>query len=115
MKDSDKVKMYLNIGEQRISLTVPFANQDFVREVEEKVDGLYRQWRISFPGKTNREILAMVAYQYASYYEELRARHADALADAEECLRLIDEDLNSSMADDSEETSSDFTPDFSDR
>lgn len=104
--------MYLNIGEQRISLTVPFANQDFVREVEEKVDGLYRQWRISFPSKTNREILAMVAYQYASYYEELRARHKEALSDAEECLQMIETDLPPSESD-SESTDS-FTPELPD-
>ncbi|MDE6007334.1 MAG: cell division protein ZapA [Muribaculaceae bacterium] len=105
--------MYLNIGEQRISLTVPFANQDFVREVEEKVDGLYRQWRITFPGKTNREILAMVAYQYASYYEELRRRQADALKEAEECLRLIDTDLSATDAE--EASKADYIPDFTDR
>lgn len=119
MKDSDKIKMYLNIGEQRISMTVPFANQDFVREVEEKVDGLYHQWRIAFPKKTNREILTMVAFQYASYYEELLSRQAEALAGVEECLQLIDSEAKESdkdaEADTDPEDSEEFIPDFFDR
>lgn len=87
MNDSDKIKMYLNIGEQRISLTVPFARQDFVRDVEREVDSLYRKWRLSFPSKTDREILAMVAYQYASFYGELKERYEVATEKALECLR----------------------------
>ena len=74
MNDSEKIKMYLNIGEQRIALTVPFDRQDFVRDVESDVDGLYRKWRLAFPAKSDREILAMVAYQYAKFYAELRER-----------------------------------------
>lgn len=37
MNDSEKIKMYLNIGDQRISLTVPFERQEFVRDVEADV------------------------------------------------------------------------------
>lgn len=90
MNDSEKIKMYLNIGDQRISLTVPFARQEFVRDVEADVDRLYARWRKTFPAKTDREILAMVAYQYASFYGELKERYEAALAKAEECLRNID-------------------------
>ena len=82
--------MYLNIGEQRISLTVPFAKQDFVRDVESEVNSLYKKWRLAFPAKTNREILAMVAYQYASFYGELKERYNAATEKALECLRDTD-------------------------
>ena len=34
MNDSENIKMNLNIGGQRIVQTVPFRNQDFVRDVE---------------------------------------------------------------------------------
>ena len=63
MNDSENIKMNLNIGGQRIVQTVPFRNQDFVRDVEKEVDNLYSKWRKEFHSKTDREILAMVAYQ----------------------------------------------------
>ncbi|MCM1370167.1 MAG: cell division protein ZapA [Candidatus Amulumruptor caecigallinarius] len=86
MAEPEKIKMNLNIGDQRLSLTVPFAKQDFTREVESEVDTLYRRWRKSFPAKTDREILAMVAYQYASFYSELKHRYEDARHKAKEIL-----------------------------
>ena len=45
MNDSENIKMNLNIGGQRIVQTVPFRNQDFVRDVEKEVDNLYSKWR----------------------------------------------------------------------
>lgn len=91
--------MYLNIGEQRISLTVPFARQDFVRNVEKQADGLFREWRKAFPKKTDREIFAMVAYQFASYYEELKENYGEATRIAGHCLEMIDEDIASRARD----------------
>lgn len=92
MNDSDKIKIYLSIGGQRVSLTVPFNRQEFAREVEAGVDRLYSRWRKAFPAKTDNEILAMVAYQYASFYGELKERYEKATAKASECLsRLEDE------------------------
>lgn len=91
--------MFLNIGDQRISLTVPFDRQDFVRDVESKVDRLYRKWRLSFPSKTDREILAMVAYQFASYFSELKERYDAAAEKAATCLRHIGDNTYSGTDD----------------
>lgn len=88
MSDSDKVKLLLNIGNQRISLTVPEAKKDFVRATENDVDSLYHKWKREFPAKSDREVLAMVAYQYASFYSELKRRYDDASQLAEECLQI---------------------------
>lgn len=92
MDDSEKIKMNLNIGAQRIALSVPFDRQEFVRDVEADVDGLYKRWRKAFPARTDREILAMVAYQYASFYAELRERYEAAASGVEKCLALLDTD-----------------------
>lgn len=86
MNDSEKIKMFLNIGDRRITLKVPFDRQGFVRDVEADIDRLYRRWRRQFPEKTDHEILAMVAYQYASFYGELKERYEAATAKAEQCL-----------------------------
>lgn len=90
MKDSEIVNMFLNIGDQRISLSVPFERQDFVRNVEAKVEQLYRRWRKAFQSKTDKEIMAMVAYQFASHYSELKERYDDATKMAADCLSHID-------------------------
>lgn len=92
MDRSEKIKMYLNIGDQRITLTVPYERQEFVRATERGVDALYRKWRKSFPAKTDSEILAMVAYQYAAFYGELNERQALAAAIVQDCLSLLGDD-----------------------
>lgn len=92
MNDSDKIIMTLNIGDQRIQMSSPFARQEFVRVVESEVDGLYRKWRKKFPAKDDSELLAMVAYQFASFYYELKERYEKATDIAIDCLKQIEED-----------------------
>lgn len=82
--------MFLNIGDQRLSLTVPFESQEFVRDVESKVDELYKKWRKSFSSKSDNEIMAMVAYQFASHYYEMQNSFESATKKAKECLTLLD-------------------------
>ena len=105
MNDSEKVKMFLDIGDQRLSVTVPFDRQDFVRDVEDAVGQLYTKWRRTFPAKTDREILAMVTYQFASHYSELKERHAEAASLAARCLRHAEEGLEA------QKTEGDFAED----
>lgn len=88
MKDSDKIKMFLNIGGQQLSVTVPAARQEFIRRVETGISELYNKWRKQFPARTDHEILAMVAYQYANYYAQLSDQMEEASRQAEECLEL---------------------------
>ncbi|MGN0238109.1 MAG: cell division protein ZapA [Lepagella sp.] len=100
MNDSDKIIMTLNIGDQRIQMSSPFARQEFVRVVESEVDGLYRKWRKKFPTKDDGEILAMAAYQFASFYYELKERYEKAADIAADCLKQLEEE---SAATDSDE------------
>ena len=86
MNDSQKIKMYLNIGDQRLTVNVPFERQDFVRDVESSIQRLYGQWRNTFTTKSDREILAMVAYQFASHYSEMKESYEAAAVKARECL-----------------------------
>lgn len=89
MKNSEKVKIYLNIGDQHISLNVQSDRQEFVRGIESEVNELFLKWRRSFPAKSDREIFAMVAYQYASFYGELKELYEAATEKAAECLESI--------------------------
>ncbi len=95
--DNDKIKMQINIAGERISLTVGFDEQDAVREAEASVATLFKEWRSRFPKKTVQELLAMIAYQYASYYLALRGRHEEIIKTLTEFENRIDEALEKSQ------------------
>lgn len=88
--DTDKIKMQINIAGERISLTVGFDEQDAVREAEASVATLFKDWRRMFPKKSVQELLAMIAYQYASYYLALRHRHEDVVEMLSDFEKRID-------------------------
>lgn len=91
--------MFLNIGDQKITVSVPYDRQNFVRDTEEGITDLYGRWRRMFPLKTDREILAMVAFQFASHYNELKEHYEKAVAMAEECLKHADTTEETEVAD----------------
>ncbi len=84
MTDTDKVKMILNIGGEHLTLTVDFNRQDAVRDAEKIAADKFREFRLQYPKRSDREILAMVAYQIAYYYQDLFNRHKEATRMAEE-------------------------------
>lgn len=90
MSSTEKIKMTLHIGGNQIAVTVPFENQEFVRRVESQVESLYTKWRHDFPMRSDREVLAMVAYQFANHYYEMQQRYSDANLKAQQCLDAID-------------------------
>lgn len=93
MSDTEKVKMILNIGGTTLSVNVNFADQDFAREVEAQVDSLYRLWRKDpdFKRKSDHELLAMVAYQFAYHYAEMTRLNAQAAEMAAACMARLDQ------------------------
>lgn len=94
--------MEINIAGERIFITVPFSQQDLVRDTERSVAELYTAWRREFPAKTDKELLAMMAYQYASFYQQLLSRVDSAKALAAEVAQrmdsLIEEDQNENIS-----------------
>ncbi len=90
MYDSEKVNMEINIGGQNVKLTVPFLKQEFVRDTESEIGSLFSSLRKKFPRKDERELLAMIIYQYASYYRELLGRHEEAMRLARDCEERLD-------------------------
>lgn len=82
---NEQIEMYLNIAGTQVPVKVPFDDQNRVRDVEKQVNELYSTWRRKFKKKSDREILAMVAYQYARYYSDLMERYETASRLTEEC------------------------------
>lgn len=79
MNEADIVNTDLNIGGVRVPLAVSSSKLSAVKATEQELRELYDTWRGRFPSKTNQELLAMIAYQYASYYHELKDRYQSAV------------------------------------
>ena len=67
-----------------------------MRDAEKAADDLFRSWRSRWPSRSDKEILAMVAYQFASFYQELLSRFENAAVQAaatdEKLSRILEED-----------------------
>ncbi len=84
---SDEIKMEVNIAGERISLSVPFSRQEAVRNTEAELGALYRAWGDKFPKKSPKELLAMIAYKFASMYFDLMEERK---ADADDAMELLE-------------------------
>lgn len=84
--ESDKIKMEVNIAGEHIPLAVRFSQQDAVRKTEAELRLLHREWSEKMPGKSPKELLAMMAYRYASRYYELLEKADKERQEAEDLL-----------------------------
>ena len=98
MTESDDVKMTIQIGGEHLKLTVPYKRQTLVREAEKAVQRYYNDWQQKFPASHPNEILAMVTYQFAYFYQELIGRQSQAAQTAGICNSLIEEILAEARA-----------------
>lgn len=87
--DKGNINIEINIAGEFIRLVVPYDKQESVRKCESAVNSLYSEWRNRFPRKTPMEILAMIAYQYASFFNDLEQKYqqlSEELADISESI-----------------------------
>ena len=56
----------------RISMTIPSDTEEVVRRAEYNVNKVFNKWKQDFHDKTSKEVLAMVAFQFAKSYYQLR-------------------------------------------
>lgn len=66
--NEEKVKIKLNIAGESFLLSVPYSQQEETRRTEAEVNILFDTWRKRFPEKSDRELLAMIAFRYAGHY-----------------------------------------------
>ena len=88
---NEKVKLDINIGGEHILLTVPYDEQESVRDTERAIGELFDRWRKKIPNRTDSQIIAMLAYQYASFYGELLRREQRSVDMIQDCTQLLDE------------------------
>lgn len=97
--DRDKVKIEIIIAGEPIVLTVPFSRQENVRACVKELNARYSDWRAMFPRKTHSELLAMIAYQYASFFRELSERYDNLAAGLRSTSESLDDLLDSHSRD----------------
>lgn len=105
--------MEINIAGERLTLTVPFRQQNAVRDTERRVADLFQSCTARYPGKKPHEILAVVSYQLAYLYGELREQTDNALQaidELDERLTILLRDGGTTVADedDTEAMRTDF-------
>lgn len=49
-------------------MTINRDSEEYVREAERSVNRVWTAWRQEFDSKSSKEVLAMVAYQFAKLY-----------------------------------------------
>ncbi|MCH5233386.1 MAG: cell division protein ZapA [Muribaculaceae bacterium] len=95
MKGSDKIEMTINIGGEILTLETQFENQDLVREAEFSVRQYYNNTRRKWPDSSDRKILAMAAYQFSYWRQELIKNQKMAMELINKELGLIDDSVTS--------------------
>lgn len=66
---TDKQNITIKIADlPKIPLTINREDEELVRIAESNVNSLWADWCHRFKDKTSKEVLAMVAYQYAKLY-----------------------------------------------
>lgn len=76
--NEDKVKIRLSIAGEQFVLAVPYSQQEETRATEAEVNMLFDTWRSRFPDKSDRELLAMIAFRYAERYMGLQRDRDEA-------------------------------------
>ena len=91
MKGSDFVAITINIGGELLKLDVKFDDQNLVRDTERDIKAFIERKRKADPDMSDRQILAMAAYQFASWYHQLLKIQNDAIEIANLNCQHIDE------------------------
>lgn len=81
--DEGKVKIRLNIAGETVIYHAPYSQQEATRRTEARVNTLFDTWRTRFPEKSDRELLAMMAFRYADFYFALEREKEEAMREAE--------------------------------
>ncbi|MDE6480729.1 MAG: cell division protein ZapA [Muribaculaceae bacterium] len=102
------IKIDVKIGEEYIPLTVPFSQQDEVREVESELNLYMKELRNKVPNKGQKTYLAMAAYHFASYYFFLKGKYEEESEEAERLLREMSILCGDEVIDDAYSPSGDF-------
>lgn len=92
MRGSDKIEMTIDISGELIKIgDVEFDGQNEVREAERSVKSYIEQLKKKWPDNSDRNILAMTAYQFAKWYHQLLKIQEDAMKISNSKIKQIED------------------------
>ena len=89
-----KIQIDVKVGEEHISMAVPFSQQDDVRRIESELKIYLKELKTRLPNRWQNTYLAMAAYEFASRYFHLRDQYEKESDDAEDLLMEMSKLLN---------------------
>ena len=93
MTETDEIDIKIKIANQQVTLHQPLNNQEFIRDVEGRIEDLWSTWRARFPNLSESKLLAMMVYQYASFYFQMRHKYDAAGESVRATSRVLEEAL----------------------
>lgn len=101
MKGSDKVDITINIVGELIKLNVDFDQQNSVRDAERAINIYFEKLRKKWPDNSDKNLLAMVAYQFAKSYHQSIKEQQETIDIINNKIWQIDEVENPDTSDNS--------------
>ncbi|MDE6022937.1 MAG: cell division protein ZapA [Muribaculaceae bacterium] len=81
-----KINIEVKIAEERVAFRIPFSEQDAVRMIESEIRLKIKELMNRYPAKSQKEILAMATYNYASAYYYLAKQREIEIEEADNLL-----------------------------
>ena len=88
--EEEKVKLKLDIAGEALILSVPYSQQEETRNTENEVNQVFAAWRARFPEKSDREVLAMIAFRYADRYAALKREREETMREMDRLNAELD-------------------------
>ncbi len=100
MENEEKRDIVLNIGGQRIATKVANADVEArLRSIEAKFNQKWKFLKLGHPKKTEAELLAMMAFQYACYYFDTEERYKKRETDLHDFIKAFEDRMNAIIVD----------------
>lgn len=97
MKGSDIVGMTIDIGGELITLDVEYDDQNNVRDTERAINRYLDTLKKNWPENSDRNLLALTAFQFAKSYHQLLKLQDQAIDIADNSMRQIDQIISSDV------------------
>ena len=99
MFEPEKQRITLKIAQQQLKTQIDRESEERIRKVEKEVNNLWNEWRQLYPSRTDAEILAMVAFQYAVLYYDEKAKNDTREASLMKFIKEYEEKLKKIVLD----------------
>lgn len=91
MKDRDRIRVTIKLADVApLQFEIKRDDEQWIRTAERKVNSLWSHWREAHPQKSSKDVLAMVAYQYAELYYRLLGQVNSQAETLDEFEKMLD-------------------------